>query len=151
MDLVYKIDHYYNRNHDQQCLLIKSNIECRKLIKILAAIQFKFEELIDDSVVVDEMYILELLIKFYGVKDVKEQYKKYLKYMHIEACEWDVTNTFYVDNDKLKITQIDLYRARELNCGPSYKKLIDEFLPSSKEFEALIYSFKSFVLKDSRL
>lgn len=150
MEVIYKIDHYYNRNHDEQCLLIKSNIDCEKFIKILAAIQFKFEVLVDEAVVLDEEYILELLIKFYGVKDVKEEYKKYLQYTHIEGCEWDLINSFHINNE-LSIIQIDLYRAREANCGPNYEKLMDEVLPNSKEFEALIYSFKSSILRDSRL
>lgn len=141
--MIYKIDHYYNINHDAQCLIIESEIETKRLIKILASIQFEFEELVDYSISVDEEHILSILKEFYGVEDVKEQYKKYIPCTHLKNSEWKVVNIFHFKQENLEIIQIDLYEAREICCGKKYKETMAVALPSNENLKLLELTIKN--------
>lgn len=146
--MIYKIDHYYNNDHETQCLLIESSIETEQLIKILASIQFKFEELIDESVSVDEDHILIILKEFYGVKDVKEKYKKLLPHTKLKKEDWETVNIFRFTSKKpqgnFDIIQIDLYEARESCCGKSYTKIMNSALPKGEKLEQLELIIKGY-------
>ena len=142
LNMIYKIDHYYNIDHDAQCLIIKSDIEVERLVQILASIQFKFEELIDESVSVDEEHILSLLKEFYEVEDVKEQYKKYIPYTRLENDDWETVNVFRFTHDNFDITQIDLYEARESCCGKKYKEIMKNVLPNDEKLKLLDSTIK---------
>lgn len=147
--MIYKIDHYYyegNDAHDALCLLIESNIEIVRLVEILASIEFKFEEFIGEEICADGEHILSILKEFYGVEDVKEQYKKYLPYTHLPDKEWEIINVFEFTNEDFKIIQIDLYEARESCCGKG-KKIMEKVLPKDEKFESYIKSLKDFYVK----
>lgn len=143
---IYKIDHYYSLDHDKYALLIKSDIEVQKMIKILATIQFKFEDLVNDSIAMDEKHILLILKEFYGVTDVREQYQRYLPYTHLKNSEWETFNIFNIkgDSEDFKIIQIDLYEARESYCGKRYVEFMPEVLPNADNFEFEIKNIKNF-------
>src|SRR5699024_4944187 len=129
---IYKVNHYYGRESD--VLLIKSDIHLNDLIKVLGAIQFKFEELITDTFPdtscfpgIERQHILEVLEKFYGVEDVKEEYKECLPHT---VKEKDALNY-----------------ARDNCCGPKYKKIMKEYLPKDDEFEGYFKGKKDFYVQ----
>lgn len=148
--MIYKIDHFYSLNHDKYCLMIESDIEPVKMAEILASIQFKFEDMIDESINTEEEHILKILIDFFGVKDVKKYYERFLPQMQLEDSEWTTINEFvFVDDSmdaKLTIVQIDLYEAREASCGPNYKDLINKNLPKDQRLDDYINSLKDYYL-----
>lgn len=147
--MIYKIDHYYSVDHDKYCLMISTDIALHDLIYILASIQFLFEELIDDSICADDMHLLELLEEFYSVRNVKEEYRQYLPFTHIQNERWEIYNIFDLKRFGLRIYQIDLYEARESCCGPQYIELMNKYLPKGDKlinFKKKIESYKSFYL-----
>ena len=148
---IYKVNHYYGRESD--VLLIKSDIHLNDLIKVLGAIQFKFEELITDTFPdtscfpgIERQHILEVLEKFYGVEDVKEEYKECLPHTVKEKdASIKAIHTFLFKN--VLIIQVDLYSARENCCGPQYKKIMKEYLPKDDEFEGYFKGKKDFYVQ----
>lgn len=158
-EIIYKIDHYYNYNHNESCLMIRCDIDTMKLVKILAAIQFKFEELIDKQITVNEKHILEILETYYGVENVKDKfrsyhkknndnclkYKEYLPYMQIKDNEWRLVNVFKFKKARLQIIQIDMYESREAFCT-NHNEIMNEVLPNGKELENMINTKMSFYI-----
>ncbi|MCQ4924880.1 hypothetical protein NE686_17390 [Tissierella carlieri] len=145
---IYKIDHYYNKDHDEYCLMIESDISKENLAMIIAGIQLKFEELVDESECIDEQHLLEILKKFYGVKDIKKEYARFLPYTCLEPSEWAMFNIFkIIDKDKgtFKIIQIDGYEARENSFYAKYKKQMEELMPAdNKGFESEIRNLRDY-------
>lgn len=149
---IYRIDHYYSKDHNKYCLFIESEIGLKNMIDILGSIQFAFEVLIDKSVSPEYEHILNILEKFYRVKDVKYKYKNYLddtltnewredKYKH----PWGNRDTYINFNvNNTKITQIDLYSARESRCGENYIELMNKVLPKDLRFIEKILSYKNY-------
>lgn len=129
---IYKIAHFYSTNHDETSFFIQSDIDVPTLVEILASLQFRFEE-VDETTCIDDKHVLKLLIKYFGAEDVTEEYQTYLPYTHLNTDEWDVVNSFAV-NDSI-IVQIDQYGARESCCGSTYKEIMDKHLPKTEEFE----------------
>lgn len=144
---IYRLDHYYNKNHNKYCLLIETDIKMDRMIKILASIYFKFEELINETISVDEEHLLIILKEFYKVEDVKVKYKKLIPKTCPKWNEWD-NNIFNLLNIKdedlgnIQIIQIDLYEARESCCGHNYKEIMKEVLPAGEKLDLRISEFK---------
>lgn len=129
---LYKIDHYYNKDHDEYCLMIESDINKEDLAMITAGIQLIFEELVDESDCIDDQHLLEILKQFYGVKDIKDEYRKYLPQTQLAKSQWEMFNTFNIKADEIddiQIIQIDLYEAREFNLARYYEGQLDRVLP----------------------
>ena len=154
---VFKIAHFYNKEHDVQSFFVRTNIDNLTLGEIIACIQFKFEELVDESRCIDEKHLLELLIKYYEIEDVTNEFRLFLPYTQLEDSEWNAVNLFAIYNtyDKIKdlcntpsnerelyIVQIDQHYMRELCCGPDVDKLMKQRLPDREDFEEAIASFK---------
>ncbi|PEY56578.1 hypothetical protein [Bacillus cereus] len=154
---VFKIAHFYNKEHDVQSFFVRTNIDNFTLGEIIACIQFKFEELVDESRCIDEKHLLELLIKYYEIEDVTNEFRLFLPYTQLEDSEWNAVNLFAIYNtyDKIKdlrntpinerelyIVQIDQHYMRELCCGPDVDKLMKQRLPDREDFEEAIASFK---------
>lgn len=154
---VFKIAHFYNKEHDVQSFFVRTNIDNLTLGEIIACIQFKFEELVDESRCIDEKHLLELLIKYYEIEDVTNEFRLFLPYTQLEDSEWNAVNLFTIYNtyDKIKdlcntpinerelyIVQIDQHYMRELCCGPDVDKLMKQRLPDREDFEEAIASFK---------
>lgn len=129
---IYKIAHFYSTNHDETSFFIKSDRDVQNLVEILASLHFRFEE-VDEITCIDDEHVLKLLIKYFGVEDVTKEYQAYLPYTHLNADEWNVVNSFAV-NDCI-VVQIDQYGARESCCGPTYKEIMNKHLPKTEEFE----------------
>lgn len=135
---VIRIDHFYSTDHDITARFIETTICLEAMIQVLACLQFKFEELVDETLPMDERHITKLLERFFEVKDVTDEYQKYHPQMQLNENDWDMTNKFTVqkENDtKVDVIQIDLYEARESCCGPRCKELMDVVLPNTSEFE----------------
>lgn len=139
---IYKIDHFYISEHNDNCVLIESEIDISKMVKILAAMEFKYEELVDEGASLIPYEALILLQKFFNVKDVKDKYKHLLQFTQVDNEEWEMINIFQFEN--LEIVQIDLYETREYYCGPKYAEVMLE-LAEIKEFDSEIIKFKEHI------
>lgn len=131
----YKLIHYYTTDELKYSVFIQTEIEEERLIKILGAMNFKFEELVDDSLSMDENHIVNLLERFYPVKNVTEEYRPFLPSLQIPMDKWEIINYLWLKEKQEEIIQIDLYDAREACCGAGYKTLMDDHLPQTTEFE----------------
>lgn len=156
---IYRIDHCYFYDSNKDCLLIESDLEPNKLAKIIVAIQFKFEELVDESLDIDPIHLLDILKEFYRVKDVKEEFRNILKlteYGHTEDENYyDEYDGFkYISKfnlKKLEVIKIEMYSARKEHCCIDYKdiykylvrnkelyKMISDYMKYPKEYEGYI-------------
>ena len=113
------------------------------MLKILAAFEFKYEELVDEgsSIIPDEALIL--LQKFFNVEDVKDKYRHLLNSTHIDDEEWEMVNVFQYEN--LEIIQIDLHETREYYCGKKYAEAMLE-LEGIEDFDSEIIKFKEHIV-----
>lgn len=150
--VIYKIDHFYNISHKKSCVFIKTDISLDSLVKIIGSIHFKFENLIDESVCMEEKHLVEILEKFYNVKDVTEEYKKFFSYTQLDEDEWELFNVFKfsVEEEEREIIQIDSYEARESCCGSGYKEIMKNYLPSTDEFEVAIKKLRKFYINQGK-
>lgn len=139
---IFKIAHFYSTNHDKTSFFIKTNIDTETLGEIIACIQFRFEELVNESLCINDEHLLSILKEYFGVEDVTKEYQKYLPYTQLVQHEWSAVNVFYVPDPILVITQIDQYHMRESCCGPNYKDLMDKRLPGNEDFDKAIINPK---------
>ena len=146
--MLYKIDHYYAVDHSNFCLLIDSDYDVDEIISLISAYQFYAEELFDDvSVSLDSRCLNKILCGYYEIDDVKEKYRHFLDRTALSASEWELTNTFYIEEHDLCIIQIDWYEAREACCGPDWHSHIEKWLPKNpKAAEAI----RQLILNDGR-
>lgn len=149
MTNVYKISHYYNIDNDISSFFLKSDLMPYSMLDILVTIQFKFEELVDESREIDTDDFINVLETFYPIKEVTNEYKKYLPQTKLDKDEWEMITLFTVEeivDSEIKsvfpIFQIDLYSARESSCGEKYKELMLGKLQNSKEFISAIKKAK---------
>lgn len=133
---LYKLSHYYTTDEEKYSIFIKSPMDTEEFIKVIGAICFKFEEVVDESMDIEETHLAQILESFYGMKDVTESSKWLLPYTTLERSEWEDVNRF--EHDGLNIIHIDLYSARENCCGKGYKELMNTHLPKSEEFESFM-------------
>lgn len=143
---IYKISHYYSVDDNKYSVFIVTSMGLESFIKTIAAIYFKFEDLVDSSECIDNQHLAIILEKFFDVRDKTQEYRKYASATCMNNGEWELSKTFKVTEGEKEflITQIDLYAAREYNCGKDYKKLMEEYLPNSIEFENEIKNLRDF-------
>ncbi|WP_252249144.1 hypothetical protein [Clostridium sp. VAP23] len=136
---IYKIDHFYISGHDDNCVILESEIDVSRMVRILAAMEFKYEALVDEESSLIPLEALILLEKFFNVEDVKDKYRSLLSFTHIDDQEWEMVNIFKFR--KLEIVQIDLYETREYYCGARYDEAMLE-LAELTDFDSEIIKFK---------
>ncbi|ENY99483.1 hypothetical protein HMPREF1092_03224 [Clostridium thermobutyricum] len=142
---LYRIDdcHFYNNN--ESCLLIESELDPDILEKIIVAIKFKFEELVDESFDIDFYHLLDILKKFYNVKDVKDEYKHLLN--KTDICNYEYythnNNECCIYLEEANVVIIELFKARESHCGPNYKEIY-KYLVKDKELENMISNYMQY-------
>lgn len=143
---VYKISHYYSIDDNKYSVFVETSIGLESFIKTIAAIYFKFEDLVDPSECIDHRHLAIILEKFFDVQDKTQEYRKHASSTCMNNGEWELSKTFKVTEgeNELLITQIDLYEARESNCGKDYEKLMKDYLPNSIEFEDEIKNLRDF-------
>lgn len=146
---VYKISHYYSNDDKQDSLYIKTDKDLEELVEIIAALQFKFEFMMDDSVALSEEHIVELLTTFYGAVDVTEDYKEKYDQFHLDKNQWGVADVFFYKEESgsskgcvKQVTQIDVFQARESCCGPNCENLIEKHLLKSEAFDVALLKLK---------
>lgn len=135
---MYILDHYYNIDHEKQCLAIEINKTVEEVIEITSALSFILEDMIDPSVYLEEEWLLECLEKFYGAVNVKDgieiDFLKELK-MPIENIYQSAIMGHHIVVKKGYV--IDLYSARESCCGKKSLDIMDRWLPKGKKLEEL--------------
>lgn len=159
MKRIYRIDHVYFHDSNSSCLLIESDLEPIALAKTIVAIIFKFEELVSESLNIDPVHLLDILKKFYNVKDVKEKYKNILKeteYLDEEDEDYsdEYDNFNYITKfelEDLEVIKIEMHSARYNEmysskydyCFPNYKELY-KYLVKDSELENMIADCKKY-------
>lgn len=135
---MYILDHYYNINHEKQCLAIEINHTVEEVIEITSALSFILEDMTDPSVCLEEEWLLECLEKFYGAENVKDgieiDFLKELK-MPIEDVYQSAIMGHHIVVKEGYV--IDLYAARESCCGEKYLDIMDRWLPKGEKLEEL--------------
>lgn len=139
---IFKIAHFYSTNPNESSFFVKTNIDTETLGEIIACLQFRFEELVDASVCMEDGHVLSLLTEFFDVEDVTEKYKKYLPYIHLDTTKWRAINVISIPKTNEIITQIDQYHVREKYCGYNHKELMTKRLPKGEKFEKAIMDSK---------
>lgn len=131
--ILYKIDHYFAKEHLSYCIIVESNKTIKEMLEITSAIEFLFEDTVDESDSIDSKCLLRILCDHYDCNNVKDKYLKYLPYMNYD--EWSMV-TIYLFGD-CAMVQIDLYSAREKYFTSDFKKNMRKYLPSDVELETL--------------
>lgn len=134
--MIYILDHYYLVNHKENCLIIESDKNINDIIEICAAIEFLFEDNIGEEFCLDEQCLLKILTQYYGVKDIKHLFSNEelsLIDMPIDGIYEYNNFTCYNQTEVGEAYVIDLYEARESQCGPNYKDIIDKWLPRGNQ------------------
>ena len=145
--MLYILDHYYLTNHEASCLVIEIEQPVSALVEICSAISFLLEDLTDVSNCLDEKCLLKCLEQFYGACNVKDNITipalKMLQlpidFSYEEAYltsdkAFRARGNIFIDKEYNSFI-IDLYEARESCCGPSYKELMDKWLPKDNLLE----------------
>jgi len=148
---IYRIDHCYFYDSNKSCLLIESQLEPSDLVKIIVAIHFKFEELVDESLDIKFIHLLDILKRFYNVKDVKEKYKNILDetygYIFDEEEEFSINDEYdyiYKFNlDEVEVIKIEVVSARDKYCGSNFKDIY-KYLVKSSEIENMISDYMKY-------
>lgn len=148
---IYRIDHCYSYDSNKSCLLIESELEPSDLVKIIVAIHFKFEELVDESLDIEFIHLLDILKKFYNVKDVKEKYKNILDetygYIFDEEEEFSINDEhdyiYKFNLDEVEIIKIEVVSARDKYCGPNFKDIY-KYLVKGSEIENMISDYMKY-------
>ncbi|MDU6483112.1 MAG: hypothetical protein E6538_14045 [Paeniclostridium sordellii] len=152
MKRIYRIDHCYFYDSNRDCLLIESDLEPIVLAKTIVAIIFKFEELVDESLDIDPVHLLDILKKFYNAKDVKEKYRRTLKETEFwdkdeeeeYSDEYDQFN--YISKfelEELEVIKIEMYSARDKHCSSNYKDIY-KYLVKNKELYKMISDYMNY-------
>lgn len=139
----YKITHFYGC--DESNIFIKSKKEVEELIEILACIDFKFEEIVDDSACMSEDAVGLILEGFYEMELIKGLPKRYLEiitketFLHSTRTVLNRIVTIIEESGyDGPIIQIDRFWARESCCGKNSVELMAKHLPVSNEFNVII-------------
>ncbi|MBG9730791.1 hypothetical protein ABD87_14945 [Lysinibacillus sphaericus] len=144
---IYEISTHYSSDVDdnKDSVFVETSMGLESFVKTIAAINFKFEELVDFSEFIDKRHLVEILEKFFDVRNKTQVYQKHAPFTCMEKRVWKLGKTFKVaESEKNLITLMDLYSARESNCGDGYEKLLKDYLPNSIEFESEVKNLRDF-------
>ena len=151
---IYRIDDFSSNNIEDsnyKCLLIETDKNLGDLLDLMIAIKLRFNELIDYKLLngIDRLeVILEVLEKFFKVKNVKEKYKYVLQGNASEYKGEYINNyIFKYEVDNIEVIQIDLHNSFKCNCLNRYKEIIEIYL-KNEDIDNLILSFKENLNKE---
>ncbi|QAT68044.1 hypothetical protein EQZ20_24535 (plasmid) [Bacillus glycinifermentans] len=147
--MIFKLDHFFDDPYNSvflEKLADPKNLgeEILKLIETVGCLQFRLEELIDENMSMNAEQAAVILQKYFGFRDVTEQFQPFIEETFLPEEEWDVFNEYAVGPNQVPVIQIDLYRARESCCGPDYAKLMSTRLPETEEFDRDVCLLASF-------
>lgn len=138
---IYRIDNFYSYDNNKNCLLIESNLEPNILSKIIVAIQFRFEDLVSYDLDIAFDHLLEILERFYKVKNVKARYKNILNLTRSHDIEPYKFNYIYkFDFKEIEVIKIEICSAREYHCSPNYRDLY-KYLIKDKELNKMLLDY----------
>lgn len=126
--MIYIISHYYATNHKDFCIILQSNKTEEEIIEICNAAAFFLEDYYEPSVSLDIDCLKELLTNFYEALDIKESVIPYIKGKFPMPDGVSMNYYFQVGKEHKQAVAIDLYGAREMYCGPNYRKVIDKWI-----------------------
>lgn len=151
---IYRIDDFSSNNIEDsnyKCLLIETDKELGDLLDLMIAIKLRFNELIDYKLLngINSLeFVLEVLEKFFKVKNVKEKYKYVLQGNASEYKGEYINNyIFKYEVDNIEVIQIDLHNSFKCNCLNRYKEIIEIYL-KNEDIDNLILSFKEKLNKE---
>ncbi len=151
---IYRIDDFSSNNIEDsnyKCLLIETDKELGDLLDLMIAIKLRFNELIDYKLLngIDSLeFVLEVLEKFFKVKNVKEKYKHVLQGNASEYKGEYINNyIFKYEVDNIEVIQIDLHNSFKCNSLNRYKEVIEIYL-KNEDIDKLILSFKEKLNKE---
>src|SRR5690606_2799638 len=132
--------HCFGNNDD--CIFVQSDKEPNELIEILACIDFKFEELVDDSLCMSEKAVGLILEEHFGAEIIEGTVEKYLlvgtKMPKSDKRNLELFKVFDIPGYESPVLQIDRYWARESCCGPNSDMLMEKHIPFSNDFDEMI-------------
>ena len=133
------LDHYYSVNHEKYCVIVKSDKFIQDIIEIYSAIEFLLEEIVDEGALLEERCLLKILEDFYEAENIKDLFSDEelsLIDMPIDGLYMGTVVSYgQMVADEAYI--IDLYTARESQCGYSYRKIMKKWLPKGKDLDKL--------------
>lgn len=131
--MIYVLDHYYAINHTDFCLIVSSEKSAQDMVEICSAISFLLETEVDMGAVLDQTCLLEILKDFYGMTDVKSEFSE----DRIQAMQLPIRTAFERYTNEIYL--LDLYEARESQCGPvNCPRIMEKWLPKSDAREDLL-------------
>lgn len=140
--MIYILDHYYFYENKKYCLVIKSDKSIEEIIEICASVEFLFDDIVGVGESLEFECLLKILTRYYGMKDIKEVFADNLSRIHLPTgtLAENVGNFSYYDEDNNNTVTsatvvIDMYEARESQCGPNYRSIMEKWLPKGKELE----------------
>lgn len=132
--MIYVLDHYYAMNHTDFCCIVSSEKSVQDMVEICSAISFLLETQVDMDAVLDQTCLLHILEDFYDVTDVKSDFSEEM----IRAMQLPIRTAFEKMPNK-EIYLMDLYEARESQCGPvNCPRIMEKWLPKGEAFEDLL-------------
>jgi len=142
--MIYEIStHYSSEKENKNSVFVETSMGLELFVKTIAAINFKYEELVDFSDFIDKQHLVKIMERFFGVRNKTQEYQENALSSCSKKRVWKLGKSFNVpEGEKILITRVDLYSARESNCGKGYEKLMEDSLPDSIEFEKEIKNLR---------
>lgn len=143
-EYLYKVYHYYGR--EEHAIYFTSKIRASDLIEILACIDFKFEEIVDETRTMDNESLLKILEEFYNVKKLDDILIDKIK--NIAPKELTDNRSFIpgiimpkiynIYNNATQLIVIDRFSAREIGCRLNYHEIMKKNIPDNDMFIDMI-------------
>lgn len=135
--MIYVLDHYYAINHTDFCLIVSSEKSVQDVVEICSAISFLLETEVDMDAALDQTCLLEILKDFYGMTDVKSDFSE----DRIQAMQLPIHTAFERYTNEIYL--LDLYEARESQCGPvNCPRIMEKWLPTGDAREDLRFRLR---------
>lgn len=132
----YILDHTYAKDHMDFCRIVGSNRRKEEVKEILTAIQFWWEEHVDEHSDPELDDVLEVLHEYFGFTLLdKDDYFNIIHYMLAEERENGIFS-HTIDGDTYQY--INLYSAREHFCGPGKSEMLWDKWLTTDEVKAAV-------------
>lgn len=133
MKRIYKLDNAYFYDSAHSCLIVESDRTPWEMVEIIGAIELLFENEIDDDYYIDTNDLNKIICTFYGMKDVKDMYRKFIPLTKPKDGDGIIKKFNF---QELDIIQIDLYYCRE-HCLNMWNIVNEKWLPKGEKREKL--------------
>lgn len=133
----YILDHCFVSNHEDFARIVSSERDDKNEVgEILAAIQFWWEEHVDENSDPELDAVIEVLCDYFDFwEEDKDEHSTRINFILEDQKEW-YAETYDMDGEVYEY--IDLYITREHHCGPGRtEKLFEKWLTESGVKEAI--------------